>query len=88
MPRRTRWFRSGELPRCALDALRGAGPAGLTASEIAARIMAAKGMDPADGECRAVVRRGVTGCLRRRGRTGLIEAVPGQDGGAVRWRVA
>ena len=49
--------------------------------------MAAKGMDPADAECRALVCRGVTGCVRRRKRTALIEAVAGQDGGAVRWRL-
>ena len=88
VPRRTRWFRSGKLPRCVLDALRGAGRDGLTAPEIAARVMAAKAMDPDDAECRALVRRGVTGCLRRRGKGGLIERVENRDGGGVRWRVA
>ena len=82
-----RWFRNGELARRVLDELRGAGGEPLTAVEVAARVMTAKGLDPDDVPSRILVRRSVNGYLLRRPNDGLVERVLG-EGRAMRWRVA
>ena len=76
------------MPRRVLDALRAA-PEPLCAAEIAARIMADKGLDAGDGRAAELIRKSVNAYLRERAKDGLVRrvAMPGSKRDA-RWRLA
>src|SRR5436853_4562718 len=83
--RRTRYFARNELARLCMDALRDA-PGLITTDEIAARVIAAKGFETADGTLRAAIRDQLLTVLRAARTRGTVEQIG--LGRGVRWKLA
>jgi hypothetical protein len=73
--RRNRYFARNELSRLCLGALRTAAGELLSTDDIAARVIAAKGFDAADGILRTAIRDQVGSTVKRLHRDGTIENI-------------
>ena len=81
--RRNGWFKSGELVRMVLDTLRVA-PAPMPVREIAAVVMAERGLDPADAHTTRLIGKLVSNALARQAGD-LVEKIALNR--SVVWRV-
>ena len=83
--KQTRYFARNELGRLCMDALRDA-PGLITTDEIAARVIAAKGFETADGTLRGAIQDQLLTVLRAARKRGFVEQIG--LGRGVRWRLA
>jgi hypothetical protein len=84
--RRNRYFARNELSRLCLGVLRAAASELLSTDDIACRVIAAKGFDPADGVLRAAIREQVGSVVKRLHREGTIESLG--VGRTSKWKLA
>lgn len=82
--RRNAWFGKGECARLVYGILRTAARP-MTSREIAAALMAGRGLDPADHRTRELIHKTVHGMLKRAVRSVVVATTDGQ---ALAWRVA
>jgi hypothetical protein len=81
--RRNGWFKSGELMRMVLDTLRVA-PAPMPSRDIAAAVMARRGLDPTDAHTARLIGKLVNNALARQAGD-LVEKIALHR--SVTWRV-
>jgi hypothetical protein len=84
--RRNRYFARNELSRLCLGVLRTAAGELVSTDDIAARVIAAKGFDPADSVLRAAIRDQVGSIVKRLHREQTIENIGA--GRASKWKLA
>ncbi len=84
--RRNRYFARNELSRLCLGVFRTAAGEPVSVDDIAGRVIAAKGFDPADGILRTAVRDQAGDIVKRLHRRGEVEKTG--RGRSVRWKLS